>query len=253
MLPFQVLGALLQGQVKRHLVTIPEGYTVIQIGQLLQDLNIADREEFVEKTSSPTFIASLGIAPFPPTRKRLTLEGYLFPDTYHFVKEMNPEQIIQMMVSRFKKVFTSDLIERSSQMGFSERDTIILASILEKETSLSGEKPLISAVFHNRLKKKIPLQSDPTVIYGIEKFDGNLKKEHLVKPTPYNTYLFLGLPPAPICNPGRDSMVAAVSPAPVPYLYFVSKNDGSHHFSCTMEEHNRAIMKYQTKNSLTKK
>jgi UPF0755 protein len=133
---------------------------------------------------------------------------------------------------------------------------VILASIIEKETSLSEEKPLISAVFHNRLKKKFPLQSDPTVIYGIRNFNGNLTKEDLLRSTPYNTYLRAGLPPTPICNPGRDSLLAAVRPAPVSYLYFVSKNDGSHYFSSDIEEHNRAVWKYQKyprKNSLTRK
>jgi UPF0755 protein len=122
---------------------------------------------------------------------------------------------------------------------------VILASIIEKETSLPQEKPLASAVFHNRLKKKIPLQSDPTVIYGIKDFDGNLTKEHLLTPTPYNTYLIGGLPPTPICSPGKDSLLAALAPAPVPYLYFVSRNDGSHHFSSDIEEHHRAVWKYQ--------
>jgi UPF0755 protein len=142
------------------------------------------------------------------------------------------------------------------ESGISEREAVILASIIEKETPLPEEKPLISAVFHNRLKKKIPLQSDPTVIYGIKNFNGNLTKEDLLRPTPYNTYRIAGLPPTPICNPGKDSLLAAVNPAPVSYLYFVSKNDGSHYFSCDLEEHNRAVWKYQkypAKNNLTRK
>ncbi len=139
-------------------------------------------------------------------------------------------------------------------MGISQREAVILASIIEKETPLSEEKPLISAVLHNRLKKKMPLQSDPTVIYGIKNFDGNLTKGHLMKPTPYNTYLIRGLPPTPICNPGRESILAALNPAPVTYLYFVSKNDGSHYFSSHIEEHNQAVWRYQKlKKNLTKK
>jgi UPF0755 protein len=133
----------------------------------------------------------------------------------------------------------------ASEVGFSEREAVILASIIEKETSLSEEKVLISAVFHNRLRKKIPLQSDPTVIYGIKNFSGNLTKEDLMRPTPYNTYRIAGLPPTPICNPGKDSLLAAVRPASVPYLYFVSKNDGSHYFSSDIQEHNQAVLKYQ--------
>ena len=259
MLPLEVLNHLVKGQVKRHLVTIPEGYNLSQIGRLLEDLGIVEKEAFLKRASSSADIASLGLSHLVQNqgsapssgRTGLTLEGYLFPETYHFIKEMNPEEVIQAMVHQFRKVFGPDLIERASQLGISPRDAVILASIIEKETSLSEEKPIISAVFHNRLKKKIPLQSDPTVIYGIQNFDGNLTKEHLVRPTPYNTYHFTGLPPTPICNPGKDSLVAALSPASVPYFYFVSKNDGSHHFSTEIDEHQRAVGKYQ-KNSLRK-
>jgi UPF0755 protein len=252
MLPLEVLDALVKGQVKPHLVTIPEGYTLSQIAQLLEDLNLVEKKGFLQKASSPAFINTLGLSQLAGP----TLEGYLFPDTYHLFREMDPEEVIQMMVHQFKKVFGPDLANRASELGISEREVVILASIIEKETPLSEEKPLISAVFHNRLKRKIPLQSDPTVIYGIKNFNGNLTKEHLMRPTPYNTYLIAGLPPTPICNPGKDSLLAAVRPAPVPYLYFVSKNDGSHFFSSDIEEHNRAVWKYQKyprKNNLTKK
>jgi len=250
--PLDVLSTLTKGQVKHHLVTIPEGFTLSQIAQLLENLNLVDKKGFLQKTCSPALIGELGLSQLAGS----TLEGYLFPDTYHFLREMDPEDVIRMMVHRFRKVFESDFGQGASELGISEREVVILASIIEKETSLSEEKPLISAVFHNRLKKKIPLQSDPTVIYGIRNFNGNLTKEDLLRPTPYNTYLLAGLPPAPICNPGRESLLAAAHPAPVPYLYFVSKNDGSHYFSSDIEEHNRAVWKYQKypkRNSLTKK
>ena len=245
MLPLEVLDALVKGQVKRHLVTIPEGYTLSQIAQYLEDLNIVGKEAFLQKASLPAFIVSLDLSHPIQGGNLSTLEGYLFPDTYHLIKEMSPEEVIKIMVHQFKKVFGPELQNRASQMGISQRDAVILASIIEKETPLSEEKPLIAAVLHNRLKKKIPLQSDPTVIYGIKNFNGNLTKEHLLKPTPYNTYLFVGLPPTPICNPGKDTILAALYPAPVPYLYFVSKNDGSHYFSTDIEEHNRAVWRYQ--------
>jgi len=245
MLPFEVLDTLVKGQVKRHLVTIPEGYTLSQIAQLLEDLNIVDKRSFLQKACSPAFIFSFGLS--YPVKGGIgpTLEGYLFPETYHLIRDMDPDEVLQTMVHQFRKVFEPDLANRASQLGISEREVVILASIIEKETSLSAEKLLISAVFHNRLKKKIPLQSDPTVIYGIKNFDGNLTKEYLLRPTPYNTYLINGLPPTPICNPGKDSLHAALYPAPVPYLYFVSKNDGSHYFSSDIEEHQRAVWKYQ--------
>jgi UPF0755 protein len=252
MLPLEVLDALVRGQAKQHLVTIPEGYTLSQIAQLLEDLNLVEKKGFFQKASSPAFINVLGLSELAGT----TLEGYLFPDTYHVFREMDPEEVIQMMVHQFKKVFGPDLVHRASELGISEKEAVILASIIEKETSLPEEKPLISAVFHNRLKRNIPLQSDPTVIYGIKNFDGNLTKEHLLRRTPYNTYLIVGLPPTPICNPGKESLLAALHPAPVPYLYFVSRNDGSHYFSSEIEEHNRAVWKYQKnrrKNNLTKK
>jgi UPF0755 protein len=254
MLPLEVLDSLVKGQVKQHLITIPEGYTLSQIGQLLEDQGIVEKTALLQKATSPDFIASLGLLePFfhqteaSKKRKELTLEGYLFPDTYHFVRGMEPDEVIQIMTRQFRKIFGPDLIERASQIGITPREAVIMASIIEKETSLLGEKPFISAVFHNRLKKKIPLQSCPTVIYGIQNFDGNLTKEHLQTPSPYNTYLNWGLPPTPICNPGKESLIAALYPASTSYLYFVSKNDGSHHFSESFGEHQRAVGKYQKK------
>lgn len=253
MRPLEVLKILVQGQVKQHLVTIPEGLTLFQIGQLLEDLSIVEKNAFLQKTSSPDLIASLNL-PFFHSKKTIEflrnrngpmLEGFLFPNTYHFIKEMEPEEVIRIMVNQFIKIFNQDFIEKASHFGLTPMEVVILASIIEKESSLPDEKPIISAVFHNRLKKKMPLQSDPTVIYGISPFDGNLTKEHLLNPTPYNTYLYVGLPPTPICNPGRDSIWAALHPASVPYLYFVSKNDGSHHFSTELEEHQRAVARYQ--------
>jgi UPF0755 protein len=241
MSPLEVLNTLVKGQVKLHLATITEGSTLFQIAQLLEELNIVDRRSFIQKASSPAFISSLGL----PVEVGSTLEGYLFPDTYHLFKGMDPEEVIQMMVRRFKEIFNLELKSNASQLEISQREAVIIASIIEKETSLPEEKPLISAVFHNRLERKIPLQSDPTVIYGIKNFNGNLTKEDLLRPTPYNTYIRYGLPPTPICNPGKDSLHAALCPAPVAYLYFVSKNDGSHYFSSDIEEHNQAVWKYQ--------
>jgi UPF0755 protein len=243
--PWEVLNILTKGQVKHRLVTIAEGFTLSQIAQLLDDSEIVEKKAFLEKASSPALIISLGLSYSATSKPEAPLEGYLFPNTYHLLREMNPEEIIQMMVLQFKKVFNHEWIRKGSQLGMSQREIVILASIIEKEASLLEEKPLISAVFHNRLKKKISLQSDPTVIYGIKNFNGNLTRADLQRPSPYNTYLNHGLPPTPICNPGKDSLFAALHPSPVSYLYFVSKNDGSHYFSSNIEEHNRAVWKYQ--------
>ncbi len=241
MLPVEVLNHLVRGQTKRHLITIVEGYTLAQIAQLLEEYEIVEKQVFLQKATSSDFISSLGFSHLAGS----TLEGYLFPDTYSLIKGMEPEEVIQTFVQQFKKVFEQEVNKRTGPLELSQREIVILASIIEKETSLPEEKPLISAVFHNRLKKRMPLQSDPTVIYGIKNFNGNLTKEHLLKPTPYNTYLKPGLPPTPICNPGKDSLFAALNPSPVSYLYFVSKNDGSHHFTSDINEHNRAVWKYQ--------
>lgn len=243
--PWEVLNLLATGQTRYHLVTIAEGLTLSQIAQLLEDLDLVEKKAFLEKASSPALLLSLGLPYSVASKPVSSVEGYLFPNTYHLMREMTPEEIIQIMVQQFQKVFNQELIQRACQLGLSQREVVILASIIEKEASLPEEKPIVSAVFHNRLKKKMPLQSDPTVIYGIKNFNGNLTRADLERPSPYNTYLFNGLPPTPICNPGKDAILAALYPSPVSHLYFVSRNDGSHHFSSTVEEHNRAVWKYQ--------
>jgi UPF0755 protein len=152
-----------------------------------------------------------------------------------------------MTVSRFREMFDGKMVERAADLGMTVHQAVTLASIIEKETGDPSERDEISAVFHNRLKKGMRLESDPTVIYGIRDFDGNLTRKHLRKATPYNTYLKGGLPPGPICSPGLGSLEAALHPSPDRYLYFVSKNNGTHHFSETYYEHRRAVDRYQRK------
>lgn len=239
MTPAVILHKLVNGDVVKYRVTIPEGYTVRQIASRLAELGIiSEKEEFLQAAFSSDFDAMLGI-------DVESVEGYLFPDTYLFSKEVSPQEVIRTMVEKFKRVYTPDFSERAAELGMTDREVVTLASIIEKETGVPEERPLISAVFHNRLKHGIPLCSDPTVIYGIEDFDGNLRKRDLETRTPYNTYLIQGLPPGPIANPGRASIKAALYPAPVTYLYFVSRNDGSHYFSATLREHNEAVQRYQ--------
>jgi UPF0755 protein len=237
--PAVILHKLVTGDVMKYRITIPEGYTVRQIALYLQEQGIIeDQEQFLQLAFSTEFAAGLGI-------EGKGVEGYLFPDTYLLPKGVSASEIIRTMVGKFKQVYGPDFARRAAELGMTDREVVILASIIEKETGLAEERPLVSAVFHNRLKRGIPLCSDPTVIYGIADFDGNLRKRDLERRTPYNTYLKKGLPPGPIANPGKPSILAALYPAEVQYLYFVSRNDGSHYFSTTLSEHNKAVWQYQ--------
>ena len=174
-----------------------------------------------------------------------SLEGYLFPNTYYIHRGMQEREIIRKMVGEFWKIMTPELQQEIKQKKFSIHEIITLASIIEKEAQVAEERELISAVYNNRLKIKMKLDSDPTVIYGLKNFNGNLTKVDLQKDTPYNTYKRRGLPPGPIANPGKSSILAAIRPADVKYLYFVARNDGTHKFSTTYKEHQRAVREYQ--------
>ncbi len=235
---WDLLQKIRRGQVAQHAVTVPEGWSISQIAPILESAGVADPDRFRELALDPGHAKKLGVdAP--------SLEGYLFPDTYFFARDYGAEKVIQAMVERFYRNLPADYEARAAKFGLSVAEAITLASIVEKETGLASERKLISGVFHNRLKKGMRLQSDPTVIYGIAEFDGNIRKRDLQTTTPYNTYRINGLPPGPIANPGLESILAVVEPAPVPYLYFVSRNDGSHYFSSTLREHNNAVNLYQ--------
>jgi UPF0755 protein len=236
--PRAILERLVTGRGIFQTVTIPEGLTVKEIAALLETLQIADRERFLAEAASPSLLSMLGL-------QQIGLEGYLFPSTYHFTPATPEKDIILTMAEQFRKVSLPLLNQRDNGNPLTSHETLTLASIIEKETGVEAERPLVSAVFHNRLKRQMPLQSDPTVIYGLKDFDGNLTRRHLNDPTPYNTYRIAALPPGPICNPSVSSIRAALQPAQVPYLYFVSKNDGTHLFSETMEIHNQAVKAYQ--------
>ncbi|UCH06324.1 MAG: endolytic transglycosylase MltG [Deltaproteobacteria bacterium] len=236
MAPVQIYTMLTSGAVKTHPLTVPEGLTVQTIAGLFATRGLVDKEEFLCLAMDKGFAASHNIDG-PST------EGYLFPDTYVLSKGMGARQILDIMINRFWQVFNS--LVQGRDLPMSIREIVTLASIVEKETGLAEERPVIASVFLNRLKKRMRLESDPTVIYDLKDFDGNLTKKHLQAPSPYNTYRHLGLPPGPIANPGRASLEAVLNPAQTSYLYFVSKNDGSHFFSSTLKEHNRAVVRYQ--------
>jgi UPF0755 protein len=176
--------------------------------------------------------------------KAKSIEGYLFPETYKFDRSMSTRQIMKIMVSLFWKRVTPEMVKRAEEIGFNINQFVTFASIVGKESGNRPEKPMISAVFHNRIKKRMPLQSDPTAVYDLEDFSGKVMRSHLKRKSPYNTYLIRGLPPGPIANPGIDSLNATLNPAQVNYLYFVSKKDGTHQFSASLDMHNKAIKQY---------
>ncbi|WAC08362.1 MAG: endolytic transglycosylase MltG [Thermodesulfobacteriota bacterium] len=241
MLPHEVLNKLIRGEQIKYSITIPEGLTVAQMALLYEKAGIAEQSRFISLSTDPNFIASLGI-------QAETLEGYLFPDTYKFIRNIGEKNIIRSMVQRFNEVYGEEFKKRGQELNLSQRDVIILASLIEKEAACPQERALISAVFYNRLKLHMQLQCDSTVIFGIKNFNGNLTKDDLKTCTPFNTYVYSGLPPTPIANPGLDSIKAALYPADVNYLFFVSRNDGTHYFSSTLAEHNQAVNKYQRRN-----
>ncbi len=238
--PGAILKMMVSGKIYLRKFTIPEGFTIKQMAPVIEKAGLCKAEDFIKLATDPEFAQKQGInAP--------TLEGYLFPDTYFFAKNTDCRTIIKSMIRRFKDVFTAGWKKRAGELNMSIHEIVTLASIIEKETGIPGERPLISSVFHNRLKLKMPLQTDPTVIYGIKNFNGNLTKKDLETKSPYNTYKIKGLPPGPIASPGKESLKAALWPAKTKYLYFVAKGNKTHKFSQNLAAHNKAVKKYQIK------
>lgn len=238
--PEQVLARLVAGDVEKVSLTIPEGFTLAQIAERIAALGFADQRQLLELAYDPVFISSLNI-------QADSLEGYLFPETYLFAPGNGAATLLRMMVEQFDKHLSPDIVSKAQKLKLDRHQLVTLASIIEKETGQLTEMPLISSVFHNRLRRGIPLQTDPSVIYGIKDFDGNITRKHLRTPTPYNTYHIKGLPPGPIASPGLSALRAAAEPANSDFLYFVSRGDGSHQFSRSLREHNLAVRKYQLK------
>ncbi len=238
MTPLAILKQLTDGSVRLHRLSVPEGFNIRQIAENVEAAGFCNKNSFISAATDKEFARQIKIS-------ATTFEGFLFPDTYYFSKDVSPQQIIAAMVARFHEVLLPEWKVRAQEMGFSVNEIITLASIIEKETGVATERPIISSVFHNRLKQKMRLATDPTVIYGIKNFNGNITKKDLNTYTPYNTYMIAGLPPGPIANPGSESIKAALYPAETKYLYFVAKRDKTHYFSSTLAEHNRAVRKYQ--------
>lgn len=236
--PSEVLERLVAGDVDQTSVTIPEGFNLQQIADRLDEMGVADRTAILSAANNPDVLKKLGIA-------AQSLEGYLFPETYRFAPGISEFELLRMMVAESNRQLERLRKDLKDDPPLGKHQLLTLASIIQQETGREEEMPLISAVFHNRLQRKMLLQTDPTVIYGIDNFNGNLTRKDLQRPSPYNTYLNRGLPPGPIASPGYKALLAASRPADSHYLYFVARGDGSHQFSNTLKDHNLAVRKYQ--------
>lgn len=238
--PPQVLRMLVRGEVINRSVTLIEGLTLAEAAEALARQGVGDREVFLELMRSPKLIAD-----FDPEAQ--DLEGYLFPETYSFAEGARESDIVEVLVQTFRRRFEREVRPRIPA-GTTPRQVVTLASIVEKEAQAAAERPVIAAVYRNRLDRGIGLMADPTVIYALKRagvWNGNIRRPDLRIDSPYNTYRYAGLPPGPICSPGQASLVAAAAPADVPYLYFVSRNDGTHVFAETLAEHNRNVETWQ--------
>jgi len=240
--PDEILDTLAAGRVATYELVIPEGFTAAMIAARLGSTGLGDADEFATWVSSPTAAAAHGIV-------GPNLEGYLFPDTYHLPHGLDARELAAVFVDRFKQVW-DEVSAKRPKSSLDLRETVILASIVEKETGAPHERPLIASVFLNRMKLGMRLETDPTVIYGIPDFDGNLRRRDLEnRNNSYNTYVIPGLPPGPIASPGRDALVAVFEPAKSEYLFFVSQNNGTHQFSRTYREHELAVNRFQKRRS----
>ena len=238
--PLAIIDLLKKGKVLYRSVTMPEGTEMSKVADILAAEGWVDRTRFFDLVYDPGILREMGI-------KADSLEGYLFPDTYYLSRgQQDEEGIIRMMVARHFQIYEELSRNRDTDRHIlKHHETITLAAIIEKETGLPNERSLVASVFFNRLGKGIRLQADPTVRYGQPDVKGPLRQSDLKNPTPYNTYVIKGLPSGPITNPGKAAIAAVISPAQTDYLYFVLKDDGSHHFSSTLKEHNRAVAKYR--------
>jgi UPF0755 protein len=234
----EVWRKLFRGEVTRYTVTVPEGSNIYDIAKILGGLELIEPEKFLETATSAHILRRMGIP-------GATAEGFLFPETYLLERAMSAEDVMEVMARQFRRKILPEWEDKAREDGFSLLQLVTIASIIEKETGVKDEKPIVSAVIRRRLSLGMPLQMDPTVIYGLRRFGDELTKKDLLTPSPYNTYLNRGLPPGPIANPGSSALMAAAFPADTDYLYFVSRNDGSHRFSRTLQEHNEGVESYR--------
>jgi UPF0755 protein len=241
MSPRDVFDKITRGDVHVVSVTFPEGLTIIEMATVFEARGMGSAADFVAAASDPALVRAFD--PIAPD-----LEGYLFPDTYAVPRRASANTVVRMMVDRFVDVLSPEWRAEAGEHGWSIRQWTTLASIVEKETATPAERPMVAAVYRNRLRIGMGLQCDPTVIYALQKagrYDGNLRRNDLQFDSPYNTYRYAGLPPGPIAAPGRDALAAVLAPADVTFLYFVSRNDGTHAFARSLGEHNRNVQTYQ--------
>jgi len=236
-----VIDRLARGDVHTRRLTFREGLTIAEMARVYEEKGFGTAAAFVQAAGNATLIADLD----PDAR---TLEGYLYPETYPLARGATAGTLVRAMVQRFRAVCTDELRQQAASQGLSLRQWVSLAAIVEKEAAAPDERPVVAAVYRNRLRIRMPMQADPTLIYALQlrgRYDGNIRKADLAYDSPYNTYRYPGLPPGPIAAPGGPALRAAANPAEVPFLYFVSRNDGTHVFSETLAEHNRNVQRYQ--------
>ena len=241
MTPVDVIGKIARGEVYVVNVTFPEGLTIAEMSKIFESHGFGPAPAFVDAANDTAPVRALDPAAHD-------LEGYLFPETYALPRRTEAAKLVRLMVERFEHEFSPEMRQSADARGLSVRQAVTLASIVEKETARPEERPLVAAVYENRLRIGMGLQCDPTVIYALQRagrYTGNLRRDDLAFNSPYNTYRYPGLPPGPIAAPGKASLDAAIHPSDANYLYFVSRNDGSHQFAPTLDEHNRNVQKYQ--------
>lgn len=243
MSPWDIFKIIRKGRIIEYEVKVLEGDSLIEIAEAFSKTGIASYDEVMMISKDREFLSSYGIeAP--------SIEGYIFPDTYMIPKGVKAKDALGSMIDKMREKYSGKLPEKAEKLGMTETEVLTLASIIEKEAVVDSERPLISAVYHNRLHKHMLLQADPTSIYGIKSSKEKITKADLQRKTLYNTYVINGLPPGPIASPGLKSIIAALNPANVPYLYFVSNNDGTHIFSVTLSQHAEAVKAYRDKKKL---
>lgn len=237
----EVIDTLSRGAIYTRRLTFPEGLTIPEMARTYESQKFGTARDFIEAAGNAALIKDLD-------REARDLEGYLFPETYALPRSTPAARLVALMVDRFRATYTDDLRRSADEQGLTMRQVVTLASLVEKETGKAEERPIVAAVYRNRMRIGMPMQADPTVVYAMQqagRYNGNIRRDDLAIDSPYNTYRYRGLPPGPIAAPGKASLEASLMPADVPYLYFVSRNDGSHVFASTLAEHNRNVREFQ--------